>query len=149
MILSDIRRRGVTPRKHRKRIGCGIGSGHGKTSTRGHKGQKARSGGGIPAVSEGGQMPLIRRLPKRGFHNIFREEFTVLNVSDLNGLSDGDAIDPGKASELGLVRRNTKRLKILGGGELQRRLVISAHKFSASAKAKIEKAGGEAKELPC
>jgi large subunit ribosomal protein L15 len=149
MILSDIRQRGATPRKRRKRIGCGIGSGHGKTSTRGHKGQKARSGSSIPAVTEGGQMPLVRRLPKRGFHNLFREEFTVLNVGDLNSLADGDNVDLEKVAQLGLVRRNTKRLKILGGGELERRLVISAHKFSASAKAKIQKAGGEAKELPC
>jgi large subunit ribosomal protein L15 len=149
MILSDIRRRGVTPRKRRKRVGCGIGSGHGKTAGRGHKGQKARSGGGIPATSEGGQMPLARRLPKRGFNNPFRTVFTTLNVGDLNELPDGETIDPTKAAELGLIRRNWKRVKVLGGGELERRLVVSAHKFSTSARQKIQKAGGEVKELPC
>ncbi len=94
-------------------------------------------------------MPLSRRLPKRGFHNRFRVEYEILNVGDLNGVGDGEAVDPAKAAELGLIRGSSRPLKVLGGGDLERRLVVSAHRFSKSAREKIQKAGGDVKELPC
>lgn len=132
-------------RKNRKRLGRGPGSGTGKTSGRGQKGQKARSGGQIPPGFEGGQMPLHRRIPKRGFTNIFRTEYQVVNVRDLNDL-EGE-VDPRILKERGLVRSTRHPVKILGEGELKVGLQVSAHAFSKSARAKIEGAGGTVTEL--
>ncbi len=127
----------------RKRVGRGMGSGMGKTSTRGHKGQGSRSGFSLMRGFEGGQMPLHRRLPKRGFTNIFRTEYTVINLDRLAGLNVKEiAIDDYK--KLGLVSNRKALIKILGSGELKAALTIQAHKFSKSAVEKIEKAGGKA-----
>jgi large subunit ribosomal protein L15 len=127
----------------RKRVGRGMGSGMGKTSTRGHKGQGSRSGFSLMRGFEGGQMPLHRRLPKRGFTNIFRTEYTVINLDRLAELKVADiAIDDYK--KLGLVSNRKALIKILGSGELKSALTIQAHKFSKSAIEKIEKAGGKA-----
>lgn len=123
-------------RKKRKRVGRGIGSGHGKTSCRGHKGQKARSGGGTKAGFEGGQMPLQRRLPKRGFVNIFKKRFHVVNVDALNNLEES-IITPDVLVSVGLVKNTRNMIKILGKGELKRSVTVKAHAFSASAKDKI------------
>ncbi|TVR54131.1 MAG: 50S ribosomal protein L15 [Puniceicoccaceae bacterium] len=130
----------------RKRIGCGEGSGRGKTSGRGGKGQTARSGGSIRPGFEGGQMPLYRKLPHRGFNQArFRTEFSILNISDLAALDPSvTTIDHAKLVELGVLRRSSGPLKILGQGELDRALTVTAAKFSASAKAKLEAAGGQA-----
>lgn len=129
-------------RKNRKRVGRGPGSGTGKTAGRGQKGQKARSGASIPAGFEGGQMPLHRRIPKRGFTNIFRTEYQVVNVRDLDGL-EGD-VTPETLKESGLIGSTRKRVKILGEGEISSALQVSAHAFSRSAREKIESAGGSA-----
>ena len=130
--------------KHsRRRIGRGIGSGMGKTSTRGTKGAGARTGYKAKAWSEGGQMPLIRRLPKRGFNNAaFRKNYAVVNLEDLNSFDAGTVINEETLRESKLIRGNVAGLKILGGGELKHALSIEAHKVSASAREKIEKAGG-------
>jgi large subunit ribosomal protein L15 len=130
--------------KHRvKRLGCGESSGHGKTSGKGHKGQKARSGGSIRLGFEGGQMPLIRRIPKRGFNNAaFKTQYAIVNLSDLNRFDDGASIDEAALRESGLIRGDFDGIKILGTGELTKKLTISATKASASAREKIEKAGG-------
>jgi len=130
--------------KHRvKRLGSGESSGHGKTSGKGHKGQKARSGGSIRLGFEGGQMPLIRRLPKRGFNNAaFKTKYAVVNVGDLNRFEDGVAVDEKMLRAAGLVRGTIDGVKILGTGDLARKISIVADKVSASAKEKIEKAGG-------
>lgn len=128
-------------RKKPKRVGRGVGSGHGKTSGRGHKGQKARSGGGKGAGFEGGQMPLHRRLPKRGFKNPFKKEYSVINLKTLNELSVPLAT-PQVLLEKGLIREIKDGLKILGDGELRAPVTVKAHAFSASAKEKIIKAGG-------
>ncbi len=133
----------VGARKKRKRVGRGEGSGHGGTSTRGHKGQKARSGGFHKRGFEGGQTPLIRRVPKRGFFNFSRRVFEVINVGDLKDLNKGQTIDPIFLKEQGLIR-GKGALKILGEGALEVSLTIKAHAFSASAKQKIEAAGGTA-----
>lgn len=132
----------------RKRVGCGEGSGRGKTSGRGGKGQTARSGGSIRPGFEGGQMPLYRKLPHRGFNNAnFRTEYAVINVGDLARLGEGvTEVDSTVLAEAGLIRASAKLVKVLGDGELTRSFKITANKFSASAKAKIEKAGGEAIE---
>lgn len=129
--------------KARKRIGRGIGSGTGKTSGKGQKGQKSRSGGGTHPWFEGGQMPLQRRLPKRGFTNIFRKEFEVVNLRQIAGLNAGGAVTPEVLKEKGLVRKGAA-VKILGDGELASGVEIQAHKFSKSAVEKIEKSGGKA-----
>ena len=129
-----------------KRLGCGRGSGHGKTSGRGHKGMKARSGGGVRPGFEGGQMPLYRKLPHRGFRNVNRIEFDVVNLSTLSKL-EGDTVDRDVLVKAGILRNNSTLVKVLGVGEVTRALTVSAHKFSASAKAKIEAAGGKAVEL--
>ncbi|ADI02959.1 MAG TPA: 50S ribosomal protein L15 [Syntrophothermus lipocalidus] len=129
--------------KRVKRVGRGIGSGHGKTSTRGHKGQKARSGGGVRPGFEGGQMPLQRRLPKRGFTNIFKKEFAIVNVRDLNRFPDGTEITPELLLESGLIKRIKDGVKILGEGELERTLVVKAHKVSQQAAEKIAARGGK------
>jgi large subunit ribosomal protein L15 len=133
-------------RKKRKRVGRGPGSGHGKTSCRGHKGQNSRSGGGVKPGFEGGQMPLQRRLPKRGFTNIFQKTFSIVNVSSLEKLEESE-ITPEVLIKEGLVRKIQDGVKILGNGELTKALTVKAHAFSASAKEKIEKAKGTAEVI--
>jgi large subunit ribosomal protein L15 len=130
--------------KHRvKRLGCGESSGHGKTSGKGHKGQKARSGGSIRLGFEGGQMPLIRRIPKRGFNNEqFKTKFAIVNLDTLNAFDEGATVDEQSLLAAGVIRRPYEQVKILGGGELKKKLSITANKASESAKAAIEKAGG-------
>ena len=129
-------------KKRRKRIGRGPGSGHGKTATKGHKGLLARSGGGKRPGFEGGQMPLIRRLPKFGFVNNFRTEYSIVNVSSFQDWNGSGTITPQAMVDAGLVKRKTLPIKILGNGELTKSLVIQANKFSKSAEAKIQSAGG-------
>ncbi|MBI5167375.1 MAG: 50S ribosomal protein L15 [candidate division NC10 bacterium] len=129
-------------RKRRKRVGRGPGSGHGQTSGRGDKGQKARAGGGVQPWFEGGQLPLHRRVPKRGFTSIFKKVYTLVNLRDLNRFPAGTVVTPEALQESGLVKKIREGIKILGDGELDRPLVISAHKFSRSAKEKILAAGG-------
>ena len=134
--------------KHaRKRVGRGPGSGHGKTSSRGEKGQKSRSGYSQRIGFEGGQMPLARRLPKRGFTNIFKKEYAVVNVSDLDRFDAGATIDEGTLRKAGLVKGQHDGIKILGDGKLSKKLTVSAHKFSASARKQIEAAGGTCQEI--
>jgi large subunit ribosomal protein L15 len=130
--------------RHRvKRLGCGESSGHGKTSGKGHKGQKARSGGSIRLGFEGGQMPLIRRLPKRGFNNAaFRKHYAIVNLDDLNEFKAGATVNEQLLRESNLVRGHFVGIKILGGGELKHGLTVEADKVSATAREKIEKAGG-------
>ena len=129
-------------RKREKRIGRGPGSGHGKTSTRGHKGQGSRSGGTKGPGFEGGQQPLIRRIPKRGFKNIFRKEYTIVNLSDLARFDASQKITPDLLKGTGIIRKSATELKVLGDGELTKPLSIAAHKFSETALAKIQAAGG-------
>jgi large subunit ribosomal protein L15 len=130
--------------KHRvKRLGCGESSGHGKTSGKGHKGQKARSGGSIRLGFEGGQMPLIRRIPKRGFNNAnFKTKFAVVNVGALNRFEAGSTVDEGSLLSLGMIRRPYDAIKILGVGKLSTKLNVVANGASLSARAAIENAGG-------
>ena len=132
--------------KRRKRIGRGMGSGHGKTATRGSKGQHAGTGFSQKRGFEGGQMPLHRRLPKRGFTNIFKEEYAIVNLGRLEKL-EGDAFNPEKLMELGVIKKQGKGLKILGTGQLTRKLTVEAHQFSKSALEKIQKAGGTAQVI--
>jgi large subunit ribosomal protein L15 len=139
MNLSSIR----APKKAnegKKRVGRGMGSGMGKTSTRGHKGQRSRSGSRMMRGFEGGQMPLHRRVPKRGFTNIFRQEFNIVNLEKLEGL--GDTINPDVLRKAGVISTK-KPVKILGDGELKSAITVQAHKFSKSAQEKITKAGGK------
>ena len=129
--------------KERKRIGRGAGSGQGKTAGKGHKGQKARAGRGMRPGFEGGQMPLQRRLPKRGFNNIFRKVIVAVNVADLNAkFEDGAVVDAEALKSVGLVKNYFDGIKILGNGELTKKLTVKANAFSESAKQKIEAAGG-------
>jgi large subunit ribosomal protein L15 len=128
-------------RHAKKRVGRGPGSGHGKTSSRGEKGQKSRSGYSSQLGFEGGQMPLHRRLPKRGFTNIFKEEFSVLNVADLDQFESGSTVDTAALRKAGLVKGRAK-VKVLGNGEISKKLTVIADKFSESARTKIEAAGG-------
>lgn len=130
-----------------KRLGRGIGSGLGKTSGKGHKGAKARSGGGKAPGFEGGQMPLTRRVPKSGFVNIFRKEYATVNLSALECFEDGAVVTIDTLKELGLVKQVKDGVKILGGGEITRKLTVQVTKFTASAKEKIEAAGGKAEEV--
>ena len=130
-----------------KRKGRGPGSGNGKTGGRGHKGQKARSGGGVRVGFEGGQMPLARRIPKRGFNNIFAKPLTAVNVSELEGFEDGSVVDAAALIEAGIIDKCEYGLKILGCGTLTKKLTVKASKFSASAKAKIEEVGGKAEVM--
>ena len=130
-----------------KRIGRGAGSGTGKTAGKGHKGQNARSGGGVRPGFEGGQMPLQRRIPKRGFNNIFATNYAIVNVSDLNKFEDGAVVDTAALKEAGLVKKVMDGVKVLGNGELTKKLTVCAAKFSATAKEKIEKAGGKAEVM--
>ncbi len=130
-----------------KRIGRGHGSGNGKTAGKGHKGQNARSGGGVRPGFEGGQMPMTRRIPKRGFNNIFATKYSVVNVSDLDQFVDGTAVDADLLKASGLIKKTNDGVKILGNGELTKNLTVKAAAFSASAKEKIEKAGGKAEVM--
>ena len=125
-----------------KRLGRGIGSGLGKTSGKGHKGAKARSGGGKRPGFEGGQMPLTMRLPKRGFTNKFRTEYEAINISALNVFEDGEVVGPIELLEYGIINKVLDGIKILGDGELTKKLTVQANKFTATAKEKIEAAGG-------
>jgi large subunit ribosomal protein L15 len=144
MRLHDLRRpKGAV--KKRKRVGRGRGSGLGKTAGRGQKGQKSRSGSSQSGF-EGGQMPLQRRLPKVGFRNPFRKEYAYVNVAELNRFDDGTEITPSLLLETGLIKKVKSGLKVLGKGDLERRLVVIAHKVSQGARQKIEACGGEVKE---
>lgn len=129
-------------RKVRNRVGRGIATGNGKTAGRGHKGQKARSGGGVRPGFEGGQNPLFRRLPKRGFTNINRKEFAIVNLDALNRFEEGTEVTPALLIETGIVSNEKSGIKILGNGSVTKKLSVKAHKFSASAKEAIEAAGG-------
>jgi large subunit ribosomal protein L15 len=130
-------------RHSRKRVGRGVGSGMGKTSTRGHKGQNARSGGGVRPGFEGGQNPLYRRLPKRGFNNPFRKEFAIVNLEDLSTFADGTEVTPEVLMASGIVKSPKDGIKILGNGEITVKLTVKANKFSQSAVEKIQAAGGQ------
>lgn len=134
-------------RHAKKRVGRGPGSGHGKTSSRGEKGQKSRSGYSGKRGFEGGQMPLHRRLPKRGFTNIFKKDYAVVNVSDLERFDSGASIDEATLRQAGLVKGSHDGVKVLGDGELSKKLTVSATKFSKSAREIIEKAGGTCQEI--
>lgn len=131
----------------RKRVGRGIGSGTGKTSGKGHKGQNARSGGGVRPGFEGGQMPLYRRLPKRGFTNIFAKQYVTINVSELERFENGTEVTAELLKETGVVSKILDGVKILGRGELTKKLTVKVAKFSASAAEKIENAGGKAEVI--
>ncbi|MEG1060096.1 MAG: 50S ribosomal protein L15 [Oscillospiraceae bacterium] len=129
-----------------KRKGRGAGSGNGKTAGKGHKGQLARSGH-KPAYFEGGQLPLVRRIPKRGFHNIFATKYATINVSDLNKFEDGTVVDAKTVVESGLVKKHLDGIKVLGNGELTKKLTVQLTAFSETAKSKIETAGGKAEVM--
>ena len=131
----------------RKRLGRGIGSGLGKTSGKGHKGAKARSGGGKRPGFEGGQMPITMRLPKRGFTNNFRKEYVAINVSRLEVFDDGATVTPVELIEMGIIKKIGDGVKIMGDGELTKKLTVLATKFTATAKEKIEAAGGKAEVI--
>ncbi|MEJ2690933.1 MAG: 50S ribosomal protein L15 [Deltaproteobacteria bacterium] len=133
-------------RKNRKRVGRGEGSGHGKTAGKGHKGAKARSGASLKIGFEGGQMPLQRRLPKRGFNNIFREDVAVVNLRDLDRFEDGATIDRKVLVEAGLVKKKYASVKLLGTGELSKKFNVALNKVSAAARQKIVAAGGTVQE---
>lgn len=130
-------------RKKRNRVGRGMSSGNGKTSGRGQKGQKARTGGGSRPGFEGGQMPLFQRLPKRGFTNVNRKEFAIVNLETLNQFADGTEITPELLQQEGVVKNLASGIKILGKGSIENKYTVKAHKFSASAKEAIEAAGGK------
>ena len=135
-------------RKKRKRVGRGHAAGQGKTAGRGTKGQGARSGGGVRPYFEGGQLPLVRRLPQlRGFHNPFRKEYVPVNLERLQVFPPDSEVTPEKLAEAGIIKPSTRLVKILGGGEIDKPLTVHAHAFSASARAKIEAAGGKAEPL--
>ena len=133
--------------KERKRIGRGYGAGTGKTAGKGHKGQKARAGHGQRPGFEGGQMPLQRRIPKRGFNNIFAKEIVSVNVGNLNKFEDGAAVDAAALIEAGIIKKSCDGVKILSNGELKKKLTVKATAFSEAAKAKIEAAGGKAEVI--
>jgi len=134
-------------RKAHYRKGRGIGSGNGKTAGKGHKGQNARSGGGVALGFEGGQMPLWRRLPKRGFKNVNRVEFATVNVGDLNKFEDGAVVNPAMLKEAGLLGKELDGVKVLGKGKLEKKLTVQAHAFSKSAEEAITAAGGKAEVI--
>ena len=129
-------------RKERNRVGRGIGSGNGKTSGKGHKGQNARSGGGVRPGFEGGQNPLARRIPKRGFTNIHRKELAIVNLDALNRFEEGTEVTPELLIETGVVSNERAGIKILAKGKIEKKLTVKAHKFSSTAKEAIEAAGG-------
>ena len=133
--------------KARKRIGRGPASGQGKTAGKGHKGQLARAGRGMRAGFEGGQMPLQRRVPKRGFNNIFRTEYAIVNISALDAFNDGETVTVEALVEKGIVKKTLDGVKILGNGEITKKLTVQANAFSDSAKSKIEAAGGKAEVI--
>ena len=133
--------------KEAKRIGRGHGSGNGKTAGKGHKGQKARAGHGMRPGFEGGQMPLQRRIPKRGFNNIFAEEWAAINLSALEVFEDGMTVTPVELIEYGIIKKIDDGIKIMGNGELTKKLTVQAAKFTATAKEKIEAAGGKAEVI--
>jgi large subunit ribosomal protein L15 len=148
MNLNDVNR-GIQRNKSRKRIGRGPGSGHGKTATRGAKGQGSRSGYSSSPIFEGGQMPLVRRIPKRGFHNRWADTVAIVNLNVLDrNFTSGEEVTPESLRSKALVKGSYELLKVLGNGELTKDLKISAHQFSRSAREKIEKAGGQAVVLP-
>jgi large subunit ribosomal protein L15 len=148
MNISDVNR-GVHTARPRKRLGRGIGSGHGKTAGRGHKGQHSRNGVSFSPIFQGGTMPLVRRIPKRGFNNRFARSVIVVNVGELNeSFKAGDEVTPDSLAAANLVRGSYDELKVLGDGELKKKLKVSAHKFSKTATEKITQAGGEAIVLP-
>ena len=147
MKLNELKKNeGATFRK--KIVGRGRGSGLGKTSGRGQKGQNARSGGGVSPVFEGGQLPLYRRLPKRGFSNHdFKTVYAVINLSDLNVFNDGDVVTPALLKEKGIVKKQLNGIKVLGNGTLEKKITIQAHRFSSSALRKIEESGSKAEVI--
>lgn len=146
MNLSDLKP-AIGSRKSNKRIGRGSGSGLGKTSGKGHKGQNARSGGGVKAGFEGGQMPLQRRLPKRGFTPLQKKEYALVNLGQLEAFESGSVVDPESLAQSGLIGKAKDGVKILGDGELTKSLTVKAAKFSKSAQQKIEAAGGKAEVI--
>ncbi|MEG0751036.1 MAG: 50S ribosomal protein L15 [Oscillospiraceae bacterium] len=129
-----------------KRKGRGAGSGNGKTAGKGHKGQLARSGA-KPAYFEGGQLPLVRRIPKRGFHNIFATKYATIKIADLNGFEDGAVVDVTALLDAGLIKKTLDGVKVLGNGELTKKLTVQLAAFTETAKEKIEKAGGKAEVM--
>ncbi len=133
--------------KDTKRKGRGHGSGNGKTAGRGHKGQKARSGGGVRIGFEGGQMPIYRRLPKRGFTNIFAKQYCEINVSDLNKFENGAVVDAAALKEAGIIKKTLDGIKVLGNGDINVKVTVKAAKFTQAAIAKIEAAGGKAEVM--
>jgi len=137
------------PGSHKKafRVGRGSGSGNGKTAGKGHKGQNARSGGGVRPGFEGGQMPLQRRIPKRGFNNLFATKYAIVNISALDCFEDGAVVDTGALVAAGIVKKTLDGVKILGNGNISKKLTVKAAVFSASAKQKIEEAGGKAEVI--
>ena len=138
----------IGAKQAKKRVGRGPGSGLGKTSGKGQKGQKARSGASINPVFEGGQLPLYRRLPKRGFTNaLFKTEYAVINVSDLNQFDNGTVVTPALLKEKGIIKKQLKGIKVLGNGKLEKKLTIQAHKFSTSALEKIKESGSKAEVI--
>ncbi len=148
MNLSDVHI-GIQKNKKRKRIGRGIGSGHGKTCGRGHKGQRSRAGYSVHPTFEGGQMPLVRRIPKRGFNNRWADSVVIVNLGDLEQrFDDGEEVTPESLKTKNLAKGRYDVLKVLADGELTKKLKVSAHKFSRQAVEKIEKAGGEVVVLP-
>jgi large subunit ribosomal protein L15 len=134
-------------RHERKRKGRGIGSGNGKTAGKGHKGQNARSGGGVRMGFEGGQTPLFRRLPKRGFTNINRKEYAIVNLEVLNRFEEGTEVTPELLIETGIISNEKAGIKILANGNIEKKLTVTAHKFSSAAKEAIEAAGGSAEVI--
>ncbi len=134
---------GVGSNKDTKRKGRGHGSGNGKTAGRGHKGQNARSGGGVRIGFEGGQMPIYRRLPKRGFNNVFALKYAEINVSDLNKFEDGAVVDAASLKEAGIIKKTLDGIKVLGNGEVSKKVTVKAAKFTEAAKEKIVAAGGK------
>lgn len=138
----------IGAKQSKKRVGRGPGSGLGKTSGKGQKGQKARSGASINPVFEGGQLPLYRRLPKRGFTNaLFKTEYAVINVSDLNQFDNGTVVTPALLKEKRIIKKQLKGIKVLGNGKLEKKLTIQAHKFSTSALEKIKESGSKAEVI--
>ena len=134
--------------KERKRVGRGVATGNGKTAGKGHKGQNARSGGGVRPGFEGGQLPLFRRLPKRGFTNArFKTEYAIINLSDLNKFEDGAVVTPELLKEMGILKQQLDGVKVLGNGELTKKITVKANRFSKTAVEKIEKMGGKAEVI--
>jgi large subunit ribosomal protein L15 len=140
-------KKGFQKAKKRKRVGRGAGSGHGKTSGKGFKGQKSRSGNKLRTIFEGGQMPLFRRIPKRGFNNPFKKKYTILNIKDFESFDSGTRVDLQTLKDSGLIKNTKFELKVLGEGVLTKSLTIAAHRFSGVAIVKIKEAGGEAVAL--